>query len=179
MSDTPRLLNQTEALDIGSTAGRLPLIVLTDNLNSWFAWRIRRHTNGSYNHAMTMIRPGYVASQNLFFGEQRLTDYIDAAHRVKFWRCLRHDDQDRVRIRAKVNADLRAPWRARMYDWVGILGFAVGRRSFNFQGRKYCSERVAEHFSLPNPHPSPADINRYCKEHPSDWECVGVWSPGE
>jgi hypothetical protein len=163
------------------TPGRLPLIVLTDHLFDGMARRIRAHTRGYYNHAMWLYRPGAVASQEWMYRDRPLADFLDGAHRVKLWGCDDWTPDARRDAIARIEADLAAPWYRRLYDALGILGHAIGARALNAPHLAYCSERVADVLRDLDPrytarHPSPADINRWCKRTPG-YRVVGLWDP--
>jgi len=161
-----KLLSHDDLLDIPQT--ELPLLVLTDNLRSWWSWRIKRHTGGYYNHVMWMHRPGLVVSQDRRLRARPITDYLRGNHRIKLWtgcwtpatRCVM---QQRIAFQLALTE--------RRYDWVGIIGQRLGLPWLNCPGRFYCSEhaatilRLAEPFFV-NRHPTPADIDAWCKTQP-------------
>ncbi len=162
-------------------AGVPPLVVVSDNLASWISRQIKRHTKGNYNHAMVMHAMGLFASQGIFLRERPVADYLRGKHRVKFWRNPNWSPADEVKICLAANNQLEAPWYKRRYDILGILGQAVRIPWINRPGRNFCSESVAkilkdvEQLFHDNPHPSPADIDRWCEEQ--EWEVVGVYEP--
>ncbi len=158
----------------------LPMLVLTDNLYSWVARRVRHHTHGEYSHAMWMHRPGFVASQGLLYKELPIDRYLEGKHRVKLWCNPAWKAEARVRLFWAIEGRLAAPFRNRLYDGLGILGQRIKRPWLNFPRLRYCSESAAEILQeaedYPKNHPSPADINRWCKTQPQ-MQVFGVYDP--
>lgn len=158
----------------------LPLVVLSDNLHSWFAWRIRRHTAGHYNHAMWMIEPGKFVTQDWTYRVVDVDQYLTGHHRLKFWRGP-WSESTQNRIVGAVRSRLRLPRRQRRYDWLGILGQRVGLPGINFRRRYYCSEDIARVLCLIDPHcllkhPSPEEINAWAKQQ-HGWAVHGIHDP--
>lgn len=168
----------------------MPLVVLSDDLWSWVARKIRAHTMGNYNHAMVLYRPGICASQGLFYKDVLIEKYL-RHHRVKFWHNPNWTLADRAEILSALDERLSAPWYRRLYDFRGILGQFVGqprwmrwaRAVLQSPFRYYCSEdvaRVLKHVdgTWPLRWPSPADLNREFKKNPKYVE-YGRFDPDE
>jgi hypothetical protein len=160
------------------TMTHCPVIVLTDNLRGWISNRIRRHTKGRYSHVLWAHKPGRGAEQAWRFQEIKISEYLQGGHRVKLWWNPDWTVQDRVLIRNEIDDRLT---RRGKYDYLGILGFALGVRWLNYGWREYCSEAAGAILRSVEPefrqvHPSPADINRWCKDQPQ-MECLGVFDP--
>jgi len=173
-----RQLKRFEVVTIGPEA--LPLLVMADNLFSLFGAGIRIHTQGYYNHAMWMHRCGTFASQDLFYHEVPVWKYLKT-HRLKFWRNPAWTATQKSMVREEIVAKLHLPWYRRFYDFKGILGQWLRKPSFNWDWWDYCSEDAAEKLALVETtfdlkHPSPADIDRWCKGQPQ-MEVFGVHDP--
>lgn len=157
----------------------LPMIVLTDNLWSWFSWRIKRHTHGYYNHAMVMHRPGFVVSQDRRLRVRPITDYLAGGHRVKLWEG-NWTPLTRAQMQMRIALQLRKP--DLRYDWLGIIGQRLGIPWLNTPGRFFCSEHVASILRCAEPvfqlaHPSPAAIDSWCKSNPQAMQVHGIFDP--
>lgn len=174
-----RILSRRQVLAIPRED--LPLVVLSDNLRGLLGWGIKRHTQGSYNHAMWFWWPGQVASQGLFYRNVPLEKYLRGQHRLKFWHNPSWDWFDVRAIRNAIRFRLSDPWYRRLYDFRGIVGHCVGLRWIQSPWRYYCSEDVARVLSLIEPEfsqrwPSPAEVNRWCKSM-SQMRVYGVFDP--
>ena len=120
----------------------LPLIVLTDDRRSLISWIIKARTKRNYGHVMELYRPDWYASQNFGgFKEVPIIKYIKPQIILKLWKPILTDEQRKLWI-SMVRADLRAPWINRRYDWLGVIGQALGIRGLQIEAMKYCSERV-------------------------------------
>lgn len=156
---------------------RLPLVVLTDNLFSFVSWRIRVHTLSAYNHVGVCVRPRRVAEQGWRFREADLAGYLEGRHRVKLWRADWANEEQCAQMRQATEELLERRGR---YDWLGIVGQALGWRWLNSR-RHYCSEAVAwvlraGGYAGLDAHPSPGDLDRAFRES-SGWTCIGVFDP--
>jgi hypothetical protein len=141
-----------------------------------------------------MINPGRFASQGNFFAEDPLSRYMTKNSRLKFWKIknLKKEEKDLIEKRINERLTRKRPfWRFLTdYDYLGILGQAIGIKRLNNPFRVYCSEQILEDvlkdviqlaiekdgliIRLPQ-HPSPNDINEYFKYHPR-MEVYGRWS---
>jgi len=146
-----------------------PLFVLSTDLRGFMGFGIRARTNSNYNHIMIMHKPDFLASQGLFYKEIPMHKFMKPGTYMKFWKCKDITDEERMYILSGVEKDLKDPWWKRFYDYVGVLGSAIGLRNFNIPFLNYCSERVRKRIKIIIPdiqeHPSPADINRLFKEN--------------
>jgi len=161
------------------------MLILSDNLTSWFSKEIKEHTNGNYNHVMWLWWPGTVASQGWRFREENLSIYLEGKHRVKFWYNPKWPPVLREYLSAKLWADVLA---AGKFDWWGVFGQLAasickipGLTGINFPGRNYCSEEAGSvlnraELSFKMKHPSPADLDRWCKAAPQ-MEVYGIFDP--
>lgn len=150
-----------------------PALVLTDHLASWVSWRIKAHSKGYYSHAMLFLPDGRLISQGWMLRVADWDSYLDGKHRVKLWTCEAWKGETAVRrITRQVDRYLESGPRRRRYDWLGIVGQALGLRWINFRGRTYCSEFVSavlRKSSVEAPadrYPSPADLDLWCRSNP-------------
>lgn len=158
----------------------LPLIVLADNLRSFIAWGIKKHTKGKYSHIMEMHRVGYFATQGCTYKEVPVRLYMSGKHRLKFWKCKGLTPQAREEWLDMTARELNASWWKRKYDVLGIIGQAIFLRFINNPWTKYCSERVAtkirKFFAILVPkHPSPSDCNKALIDDSRTAEVYGYW----
>jgi len=143
---------------------KLPMIVLSDNLRSFFSAGIKAHEHGSYNHLMWMIDPGFFVSQNYLFEEVKIDGFKDA-HRLKFWEMPELTDLQRQVIIKAIRHDLSLPWWKRRYDFLQILGKFIGADWLQVPGANICSDR-AGYIQLADrsynlKHPSPTEVNAW------------------
>ena len=159
----------------------MPIVVLSDNLSSWFSRRIKRHTKGDYNHAMIMHYPGRVATQEIVLRDSPIGGFLTGTHRLKLWRWPGTTQEQRAFMLARIEHDLAKPWYKRRYDPLGLVGQLFRVKPINNPWAYYCSEWVAsvvrEAGIDMGRYPSPADIDRHCIA--LGWECVGVFDPHE
>jgi len=156
-----------EVLDI--TQEDLPLLVLSDNVRSLFAWGIRLHEHGSYNHFIWMIKPGEFISQDALLHTVPAKDYLTGKHRLKFIRG-NFTQIEKERIISTLNDNLNQSWFRRLYDPLQILGIAIGAKWLQIPGHsRICSDfagmlkLVDSDYDLK--HPSPTEVNEYTKSH--------------
>lgn len=170
------LLSRSEVLTLFAEQG--PMLVLSDNLESAVSYGIKRHTSGRYNHAMWLHRQWVFATQGGRFEEVPITDFLAGKHRLRFWHNPAWTREQKGAILADVERKLAQRGR---YDWLGVVGQFLKMRWINFSGRDYCSESAGETLSVAEPtfamrHPSPADLNRWCKDHPQ-MVTAGIYDP--
>ena len=162
-----------------------PMLVLSDGLYSWFSFRIKQHCRGEYNHAMWVVDPATrdhdltLVSQDWVLHETPAEKYLAGNHRLKFWHNPAWDGVQISDIRDRAWRLLKRPWYRRAYDAVGIVGHALRIPWFNAPHLQYCSEFAGELLRMVEPaftmlHPSPSDINAWCKRN-SQMECWGVY----
>lgn len=161
MKDPNRVLTIDDIMGIQT----FPMIVFSDALRSWIGTAIKVHQAWSYNHVMWLKAPGVLASQDATFKTVPISDYLQGAHRLKFWTNPRWSNEERLRILHAIEADLELPWYRRLYDPVAILGQAIHLDWIQLPWVSICSER-ASYLSLVDPeytltNPDPADVNRW------------------
>ncbi len=161
-----------------------PAIVLTDNLFSFFAWAIRKHCHGFYNHSCWLLRAGVVVSQDGTLSKKSLRQYLKGKNRVKIWRIKDLTQEQENLIRVQLEADAKS---GRWYDWLGIFGQLLGVRWLNFTGRSYCSEHAVGILKLVKPksarslgeQPRPAEMDLHLRNHLNEYEVAGIYDPYE
>jgi len=173
---TDRYLTKAELLSIPETD--LPLLVLSDNPYSFFAWGIRVHEKGYYNHLMWMHKPGILASQDGIFREAPLKKYL--GHRLKFWTNETWTALQKAAIKETIQIDLNRFWLWRLYDPVAIIGQWTGCESIQIPGLDICSDKgkyikkADRIFDLKRP--SPKDVNSWLEEAEQYLRGYRVWA---
>ena len=177
MNGDELLLDQQEVMDVPQNL--LPMVVLSDNLRSFFSFAIKVHEQGAYNHMMWMIRPGVLASQNAVFQEQSASKYL-SRYRLKLWCCPSWTDEERKLIVDAIATDISKPWYCRIYDPIAIIGQALGIDDMQIPGADICSDKarylqlVDKEYDLD--HPDPEDVNRWLMGR-SKYQVFGRYVP--
>lgn len=171
-------------------ANDFPLIVFADHTYGWVEAFIKIRTKGEYNHVMVAIAPDTFATQGGTYSKQPFKAYMKDGNRLKFVRIIGLTKEGANKILASVEEKLAMPWYRKTYDWLGILGQAIGIKKINSPLAEYCSEDVAQHVkacadTFPNKyktilelmpaHGSPQDLNEYVKKYPSLFETYLRW----
>jgi len=156
----------------------LPLIVLSTHSSGFTQWLIRWRIKSNWHHIMMMITPGMFASQGNVFSSASIDRYTTKFGRLKFWRIKDLTEDQKKLLSKMIKKDLTESWWKRKYDYIGILGQALGIKKINNPWSMYCSERVAKYLKkfldgIPD-HPNPGDLNEIFKNHPQ-MEVVGYW----
>lgn len=169
----------------------LPLIVFSDHSSGFIQAIIKIRTKGFYNHVMWMHKEGMFASQGNTYSEVPVSRYMKKGNRLKFVQINGLTDVQRNLIVASINKKLKRGWFKNMYDWIGILGQAIGFKKVSTPGLDYCSEDVPRHArallpyitdekvkdfisGLPH-HGSPEDLNQYMKDNKEGNKLFGRW----
>ena len=156
----------------------LPLVVLADNLSSFFGWGIKAHTDGQYSHIMMMIEPGKFATQGWTFHNTPIKTYTSDQHRLKFWK-PKFNKEEKAAFCNFVYRELEKPWYNRRYDVLGVIGKRLNIDWLNNPFTNYCSESVSEALNASGweygRHPSPIDLNVKFKADPVKWDMLGYY----
>lgn len=158
----------------------LPLIVLVDDRRSFLGWAIKSHSHGNYNHICEMHEIGRIASQDFVgFRERDMETYMKPYIFMKFWSYKNLTEKIAKNWKEIIQADLDAPWRARRYDILGIIGQFLHIRKLQNPHLKYCSERVAGHMRMALkmallPQRTPSELNKFFKTK-EEMEVFGYW----
>jgi hypothetical protein len=161
----------------------IPCVCLVDDRQSFLGWAIKSHESGNYNHAMTMISPNYVASQNPGgYKISKIDGYKSKRFYLKFWQPLKVTDYQLIKWREVIAQGVSAPWWQRRYDFLGIFGQLVNVPKIHSPWGKFCSERVRDELVSVfecckdmKKQPSPADCNEYFKTH-KEWFVKGTYN---
>jgi hypothetical protein len=157
----------------------LPMPVLSDNVRSFFSWGIKTHTHGCYNHFMWMIHPGMLASQNLLYQSQPVSDYTKNC-RLKLWYCKTWTEQNRHTVIKLIEDRLNLPWYKRLYDLPAIFG-QLFWREIQFPYLRICSDygeyirNVDTEYDLR--HPDPENVNKWLEKRNDRYEVYGRYVP--
>lgn len=170
----------------------LPLLVFSDNTSGLIEFFIKFRTKGDYNHVMWANRSGYFASQGNTYSEAPVDRYIKPGNRLKYVEIVGLTPTQKQLIKASINKKLAQPWYKKRYDWLGILGQAIGVKWLNTPWLEYCSEDAPQHLKfvaqylqnedpkkdiilgIPK-HTSPQDLNTYIKKYPEVFRTYGKW----
>jgi len=152
----------------------LPLMVFSDNMRSFLSWGIKAHEHGCYNHFMWMIEPDKFISQDWILHEVPVEEYLKGKHRLKFVRGTNWNFIQNTRIRIALRLALNKRWYKKLYDPLQILGIAVGFKWLQVPGLEICSDygyvlkEINYNYDLV--HPSPTEVNQYCKNNQDRYE---------
>lgn len=179
--DDPRDISQKD----------MPLIVLSNQSNSIVAWAINWRTSSNYDHAMLCINQGEFVTQGLTYKSVPMKDYLIKGGQLKFVQLVNINDAFTQAFRASVSARLAAKWWHKIYDFPGIVGYAIGLPWIHTPGLEYCSVDVIRHIknacgalpihdqevimAIPN-ESSPMDLDNIIKNHPEIFKIYGIWS---
>jgi len=155
-----------------------PVIVLSDNMRSFFSFMIKKHTKGYYSHIMIMYEKDKLASQNMFFRSVAIEEYLKPYIRLKFFGFKNLSPSQREIMIEAIKRDLKDKWYKRTYDFLGIFGHLIHIPKLNNPFKTYCTERVNKYLRLigynPPKHPTPAQMNRWLVEN-DDFSKLGYW----
>lgn len=157
----------------------LPLMVLSDNPQSFLSFGIKAHQNGYYNHFMWMTEVMKFASQNATYKQIPCQKYFKG--RLKMWHNPNWTDEEKRILTQACQKELDANWYSRTYDWVQIIGIAVGFRYLQLPWKKICSDRVDILHEINaawelSKHLSPPELNRLFKDD-DRYEVYGRFDP--
>jgi len=158
----------------------LPILVLSDNLKGLFAWAIKAHKKGAYNHLMWLYKPGMLASQNFLYESQPVSDYAKD-YRLKLWYCKEWTKEQCQGVIWAIEQKLNRPWYKRIYDVPAILGQAVNLPWIQTPGIDICSDS-GEYLEIGDDnyklfHPDPEKVNRFMNKYPEKYQVYGRYTP--
>ena len=155
----------------------LPMVVLSDNLQSFISWRIKVHDKGAYSHGMWLVEPGVLISQGSMLKKVEAKEYMYPYNRLKFWKPELTSGQ-RIILRDAIYEQLEKHWVFRIYDSIGILGQLIGLPRLNVPFLHYCTENVVAPLKSVGMdygrHPSPFSINKLFNADPR-WKVAGYY----
>lgn len=150
----------------------LPLAVLSSNATSAFAFGIIRLRKSIYNHFMWMHRPGYFASQDFYYKEVPIKQYLGFNHRLKFWHNPNWTIDDKAKIIGRINYWLDQPkWKTR-YDALAIIGQALNQVWIQNPLIRICSDygsilrETSVDLTYQLKHPAPDQVDDWFNRHP-------------
>lgn len=143
----------------------LPLAVLSSSAASILAFGIITVRKSIYNHFMWMHKPGFFASQGLFYSEVPAEKYLKFDNRLKFWYNPNWDQEQKFAIKNEINKWLNKPKFSTRYDWLAILGQALNIVWVQNPLTRICSDygsilresNVDLTYNLKNPAPDQVD----------------------
>jgi len=166
--------NDIEGVGVICTAD-LPILVLVDDLTPGiYGHAIKIHQHGSYTHSMWVYRlsNGYPVciSQELELTERVLNEFLTGNYLLKFWHNPKWTNKQREKVTKVMWRDLKRPWYARLYDFLGIVGQALHLPFINIPWLHYCSENAGKYLQILEPsfkqrHPDPKDLNTWGNEN--------------
>lgn len=108
-----------------------------DPLSRLIRWR----TNSWCEHSMLAVNPGKVIweSASSWYGEGDMSIYMVPNTCLRFYSLVNINPQAIQALRDYVTGRMKSPWYNKLYDWVGILGEAVGLPKIHTPGLEYCS----------------------------------------
>ena len=122
----------------------LPMLVFSDKTSRDFISTIikLRHKNSTVNHVMWLYSPDKFASQNNTYALVDTAQYMREGNRLLFFELIGFTPIQKRIILKSIERKLALPWYKKAYDYVGILGQALGIKWINISGLNYCSESV-------------------------------------
>lgn len=151
----------------------LPMMVLSTSMVSFFSFGIRAVKRSQYSHFMWAHRPGYFASQELWYKEVPVEKYLNISNTLKFWAFDGASTLARQILIQRINTELARPkWKTR-YDFWAIIGQLFGIERFQSPFTKICSEHAIYLREIDSRYdldktcgaPAPSDINEWLKKN--------------
>ena len=102
---------------------------------------IRWRTGAWCEHSMLGIEPQHFVweSASSWYGEGGMEIYMVPNNCLKFYTLVNQTPDTIKALQTYVQHRIDAPWWAKMYDYVGILGEVVGLPKIHTPGLEYCS----------------------------------------
>ena len=151
-----------------------PYIVLASHSTNLISWAIRWRTKGSYNHGMWLFKKGTVASQDMTYAEKPIKKYMKKGFKLKI---IKIKNPKKEVIIERIERRLKLPWWKTLYDFMGILGQAIGIKKLNNPYKDYCIESLIKDLLLIIKgipiQSSPEDINVLTSKDTDNFEYVG------
>lgn len=127
----PRTIPQSDFPFIVSKGGGIDL------MSRLIRWR----TNSWCEHSMLAINPGKFVWEDTanWYGEGPMEHYMVPNVCLKFYQLVDMNPASFDLLRKYVATRISSPWYDKIYDWVGILGEAIGFPKIHTPGLEYCS----------------------------------------
>lgn len=124
----------------------LPLFVYSDNARDLISFLITWRTKGLWNHVMLEVNAGKFAWQSMsIFNSYRENDmavYLKTGMRLDIYCLVNNTPEINLAARKYVADRLKSSWWNKSYDFIGILGQAIGLPKIHTPGLEYCSVDV-------------------------------------
>jgi hypothetical protein len=158
------------------------VIVLVDDRHNVIGGLIKQDTGGNYNHIGTIHKPMTIDSQDMFFHERPLQDYMTSENMLKFWIIKNLKNYEWAILNNAIEQDLRKPFWQRFYNYLGIVGQALRLPWISFPGTYFCSQRVSKYLrltpriaSILPENVSPVFDDTFFINHSDLFTCLGYW----
>lgn len=106
-----------------------------DLLSGLIQWK-----TGLWNHSMLMRTPGKVVSQGWQITETPIDGYMKKNIRMDFFTIQDINPSADAAMNNYINKRMAGRWYTQTYDFLGILGQAIGQPWIHMPGADYCSE---------------------------------------
>lgn len=172
MSNSDNLVTAEELANIPPV--HLPLAVLSYNYRSMLATLINIFRKSDYNHFMWMHRPGFFATQDLWYREVPISKYT-GSNRLALWYNPEWTLFERAKITREIKKWLAKPPFSTRYDWIALIGQAIGLgRAIQNPLTRICSDYgsflklVDSNYNLKNP--APDQVEKFFKKYPDKYK---------
>lgn len=171
-----------------------PLVVLSNQTNSWVADLIDLRTNlagfAPFDHAMLSIDTGEFVTQALTYSKVSMNKYLIPGGQLAFVQFVNSNSDFVAAFRQSVLNRLNGPTWSKWYDWLGIFGQAIGQPWIHTPGLRYCSVDVIRHMvnacpKLPKadqlvinnipPETNPEALWKIIMTYPDTFSILGYW----
>jgi hypothetical protein len=114
-----------------------PKFISKSGVDFWseaIEWRI-----GMWNHSMLMRKKGLVVWQGWQIVEKPIDLYMKHGVRLDMFSLVDINQNAIDLMNNYINSRMSGPWMSQTYDWLGILGQAIGQTWIHLPGHDYCS----------------------------------------
>lgn len=117
-------------------------LVSKNSSTDLISFLITFRTQGEWNHSMISRTPGKFVSQGLQITESDMGTYMKNGSRLDFFTLKDINPQALKVMNDYINSRMKGPWWTQAYDFLGIVGAAIGQQWIHTPGLEYCSEFV-------------------------------------
>ena len=179
MKKTIEYMTEKEVLSIPEAD--LPLMVFSSHATNFFAFGIMLRRKSVWNHFMWMHKPGMLASQDIYYKEIPVQDYFGYDRRLKFWCNPKWSSLDKALIGVRISWWLKQPMFRTRYDFLAIVGQALGLFWFQNPATRICSDygsilnesSVDKRYDLK--YPAPDQVDNWLNSH-SEYTVYGRYA---
>lgn len=127
----PRLIPTSEGPMIVSKGGG------TDLMSRLIRWR----TKSWCEHSMLFVNQGEFVWESAasWYGPGPMDSYLTPGTCLRFYRLVDINPAAVIALNNYIATRLASPWYDKTYDWVGIVGEAIGFPKIHTPGLEYCS----------------------------------------